>query len=280
MPKILKKERLSDLVYRYRIEAPRIAKMRKAGQFVMIRAMNEGERIPLTIADSNAGEGWIEIIFQMVGKSTKILSILHEGDEIIDCAGPLGRPTHIEKFGKCLCVGGGVGTAPLFPIVKALKDAGNSITTIIGARSANLLMLEQELKGISDRVLVATDDGSRGQKGYAADIVKKLLSDGEKFDFAVVIGPAVMMKITSGVTVSAGIKTTVSLNPIMIDGTGMCGGCRVTVGTEMKFACVDGPEFDAAMIDWDEMIKRLGAYRRHEESALEKHNCLITGRPS
>jgi NAD(P)H-flavin reductase len=280
MPKILKKERLSDLVYRYRVEAPRIAKMRKAGQFVMVRAMSEGERIPLTIANADAKEGWIEIIFQMVGKSTKILSILHEGDEIIDLAGPLGKPTHIEKFGNCLCIGGGVGTAPLFPIVRALKDAGNTITTILGARSANLLMLEEDMKKTSDRVFVATDDGSRGQKGFAADIVKKLLAQGEKFDFAVVIGPAIMMKITSGVTISAGIKTFVSLNPIMIDGTGMCGGCRVSVGNETKFACVDGPEFDAAQIDWDEMIKRLGAYRSQEASSLEKHNCLVTGRPT
>jgi ferredoxin--NADP+ reductase len=280
MPKILKKERLSDLVFRYRVEAPRIARMRKAGQFVMVRATSEGERIPLTIANANALEGWIEIIFQMVGKSTKILSILHEGDDIIDLAGPLGKPTHIEKFGNCLCIGGGVGIAPLFPIVRALKEAGNNITTIIGARSANLLMLEEDMKNTSDRLFVATDDGSRGQKGFAADIVKKLIADNEKFDFAVVIGPAIMMKITSGVTVSAGIKTVVSLNPIMIDGTGMCGGCRITVGNQVKFACVDGPEFDASRIDWDEMIKRLGAYRKHEATSLEKHNCLITGRPS
>jgi NAD(P)H-flavin reductase len=280
MPRILKKERLSDLVYRYRIEAPRIAKMRKAGQFVMVRATTEGERIPLTIANADAKEGWIEIIFQMVGKSTKIMSILHEGDEIIDLAGPLGKPTHIENFGRCLCIGGGVGTAPLFPIVRALKEAGNHITAIIGARSTNLIMLEEDLKKISDSLFVATDDGSRGEKGFAADIVKRLLANGEKFDFAVVIGPAIMMKITSAVTIAAGIKTFVSLNPIMIDGTGMCGGCRVTVGTQTKFACVDGPEFDASQIDWDEMIKRLGAYRKHESASLEKHNCLITGRPS
>ena len=280
MPKILKKERLSDVVYRYRVEAPRIAKMRKAGQFVMVRATTEGERIPLTIANADAQAGWIEIIFQVVGKSTKILSILHEGNEIIDLAGPLGKPTHVEKFGRCLCIGGGVGTAPLYPIVRALKEAGNDITTIIGARNANLLMLEEDMKKTSDRFFIATDDGTRGQKGVAADIVKKLLGEGEKFDFAVVIGPAIMMKITSGVTIAAGIRTYVSLNPIMIDGTGMCGGCRVTVGGQTKFACVDGPEFDASQIDWDEMIKRLGAYRKHEASSLEKHNCLVTGRPS
>jgi len=280
MPKILKKEKLSDLVFRYRLEAPRIAKMRKAGQFVMVRATTEGERIPLTIAHADAAQGWIEIIFQVVGKSTKILSILHEGNDIIDLAGPLGKPTHIEKFGRCLCIGGGVGTAPLYPIVRALKEAGNDVTTIIGARTANLLMLEEDMKLTSDRLFVATDDGSRGHKGFAADIVKKLLADGEKFDFSVVIGPAIMMKFTSQVTIGAGIKTFVSLNPIMIDGTGMCGGCRVTVGSETKFACVDGPEFDASKIDWDEMIKRLGAYKKQEADSLEKHNCLLTGRPT
>jgi NAD(P)H-flavin reductase len=280
MPKILKKERLSDVVYRYRVEAPRIAKMRKAGQFVMVRATTEGERIPLTIANANAQEGWIEIIFQVVGKSTKILSILHEGNDIIDLAGPLGKPTHVENFGRCLCVGGGVGAAPLYPIVRALKEAGNDITTIIGARSSNLIMLEEDMKKISDRLYIATDDGSKGEKGFAADIVKRLFSKGDKFDFAVIIGPAIMMKFTSTVTREAGIKTFVSLNPIMIDGTGMCGGCRVTIGGQTKFACVDGPEFDASKIDWDEMIKRLGAYRKQEESSLEKHNCLITGRPS
>jgi NAD(P)H-flavin reductase len=280
MPKILRKERLSEVVYRYRVEAPRIARMRKAGQFVMVRATTEGERIPLTIANADAQEGWIEIIFQVVGKSTKILSILGEGNDIIDLAGPLGKPTHVEKFGRCLCIGGGVGIAPLYPIVRALKEAGNDITAIIGARNANLLMLEEDVKKTSDRLFIATDDGTRGQKGFAADIVKKLLGEGEKFDFAVIIGPAIMMKITSGVTIAAGIRTYVSLNPIMIDGTGMCGGCRVTVGGQTKFACVDGPEFDASRIDWDEMIKRLGAYRKHEASSLEKHNCLITGRPS
>jgi NAD(P)H-flavin reductase len=262
------------------VEAPRIAKMRKAGQFVMVRATTEGERIPLTIANANAQEGWIEIIFQVVGKSTKILSILHEGNEIIDLAGPMGKPTHVENFGRCLCVGGGVGTAPLYPIVRALKEAGNDITTIIGARSSNLIMLEEDMKKISDRLYIATDDGSKGEKGFAADIVKNLFSKGEKFDFAVIIGPAIMMKFTSAVTRDAGIRTYVSLNPIMIDGTGMCGGCRVTIGGQTKFACVDGPEFDASQIDWDEMIKRLGAYRKHEASSLEKHNCLVTGRPS
>jgi NAD(P)H-flavin reductase len=277
MPKILKKERLSELVYRYRIDAPRIAKMRKAGQFVILRATSQGERIPLTIANADAKEGWIEIIFQVVGKSTRILSILLEGDEIIDLAGTLGKPTHIEKFGRCLCIGGGVGIAPLYPIVTALFNAGNDVTTIIGARTADLLLLEDEMKKVSHKLFVTTDDGSRGTKGFAADIVKKMLSQDEKFDLCVVIGPAIMMKITSAITVAAGIKTMASLNPIMIDGTGMCGGCRVTVGNETKFACVDGPEFDAAKIDWDELMKRLSGYKCFEKASWERHECLATG---
>lgn len=280
MPKILKKERLSELVYRYRIDAPRIAKMRKAGQFIILRATTEGERIPLTIVNSNAAEGWIEIIFQVAGKSTKILSILSVGNEIIDLAGPLGRPTHVENFGRCLCIGGGVGVAPLYPIVTALKEAGNEIVSIIGARSSNLLILENEMNDVSNRLLICTDDGSKGVKGFAADAAKGLLAKKDSFDFAVVIGPAMMMKITSAVTVAAGIKTFVSLNPIMIDGTGMCGGCRITVGAQTKFGCVDGPEFDASKIDWDEMIRRLNGYRGFEKNALEKHNCIVTGRHS
>ncbi len=280
MQRIIKKEQLSELVYRYRVDAPRIARMRKAGQFVIVRATTEGERIPLTIANANAAEGWIELIFQVAGKSTTILSILVEGDNIIDLAGPLGRPTRIEHFGKCLCIGGGVGAAPLYPIVTALKDAGNEITTILAARAANLLLLENEMKQVSERVIVCTDDGSRGEKGFAADSAKKLIDGGAKFDFSVIIGPAMMMKVTSGITVTAGIKTMVSLNPIMIDGTGMCGGCRVTVGNETKFACVDGPEFDASKIDWDEMMRRQSGYRTFEKSALEKHHCIVTGRPA
>ncbi len=280
MPKIIKKERLSDMVFRYRIDAPRIAKMRKAGQFVILRATTEGERIPLTIANADAAAGWIEIIFQVAGKSTKILSILREGNDLIDLAGPLGRPTHIARFGGCLCIGGGVGVAPLYPIVKALRAVGNHITTILGARSSNLLLLEGEMAAVSERVIVATDDGSKGSKGFAADVVKSLLAAGEKFDFSVVIGPAMMMRFTSAVTTAAGIRTMVSLNPIMIDGTGMCGGCRITVGGETKFGCVDGPEFEADKIDWDEMIKRLNGYRGFEKASLEKHNCIVTGRPA
>lgn len=275
MSTILKKERLSEIVFRYRLAAPRIAKKRLAGQFVIIRPTLDSERIPLTIAHANASEGWIEIIFQVVGKTTELLSMLNVGDRIIDLAGPLGKPTHIENFGRCLCIGGGVGVAPLYPIVSALHDAGNNITSIIGARNKSLLLLENEVKEKSDRMFIATDDGSAGRHGFVSDVFKDLIGQGETFDIAFVIGPVMMMKVASGLTVGAGIKTFVSLNPIMIDGTGMCGGCRVTVNGQTKFACVDGPEFDAAGIEWNEMIKRLNAYKMFETQAREQHACKM-----
>lgn len=275
MAKILKREQLSESVWRYRLHAPRIAKKRKAGQFIILRPISFSERIPLTIADANAHEGWIEIIFQAVGRTTMILAGLVEGDSILDLAGPLGKPTHIEKFGKCLCIGGGVGTAPLYPIVSALHEAGNDVTTIIGARNKKLIMLEQEMKAQSDRLLVTTDDGSSGTKGFVSDVFKSLMDSGEKFDVAFVIGPVMMMKVTCELTVGAGLKTFASLNPIMIDGTGMCGGCRITLNGETRFACVDGPEFDASGLDWDELVKRLGSYRGFESEEREKHDCKM-----
>ena len=272
MARILKKERLSDVVWRYRLDAPRIAKKRKAGQFIILRPSEQGERIPLTIANGNSAEGWIEIIFQVVGKTTAVLADLPEGGDIPDLAGPLGKPTHVEKFGRCVCIGGGVGIAPLYPIVSALHAAGNYITTILGARNKSLLLLVDEMKKVSDRVIVATDDGSSGFHGFVSAVLADLLGKGETFDLAVVIGPTPMMKVTSKVSVDAGICTMVSLNPIMVDGTGMCGGCRVTVDGKTKFACVDGPEFDAAKLDWNEMGKRLGTYKQFE---TEKHNCKV-----
>jgi ferredoxin/flavodoxin---NADP+ reductase len=275
MTKILQTEKLSDTVWRYRLLAPRIAKKRLAGQFVMVRPCSSGERIPLTIANADPIDGWIEIIFQVVGKSTMLLAELEKGDNVCDCAGPLGKPTHIENFGKCLCIGGGVGVAPLFPIICALHEAGNNITSILGARNSGLLMLEDEIKASSDRIYITTDDGSKGSKGFVSDVFNDLIAAGNKFDFAVVIGPAIMMKVTSRLTVAAGIKTVVSLNPIMIDGTGMCGGCRVSVGGKTMFACVDGPEFDASAIDWDELIKRLGSYKSFETSAKENQPCKL-----
>jgi NAD(P)H-flavin reductase len=260
MSRIIKKEQLSEIVWRFRLHAPRIAKK---------------ERIPLTIADAQAEDGWIEVIFQVVGLTTTILAGLEEGNEVTDLVGPLGSPTHIDNFGRCVCIGGGVGVAPLYPIVCALHEAGNDVTTIIGARNERLLILKDELARKSKRLLVATDDGSVGHHGFVSDVFKELAERGEGFDYAIVIGPPLMMKVTSGLTVANRIRTYASLNPIMVDGTGMCGGCRVTVHGETRFACVDGPEFDAAGIDWDELIKRLGSYKLHETTTLEKHRCRM-----
>lgn len=277
MNNILKKEQLSDQVWRYRLHNPRIATKRKAGQFVMIRPAEESERIPLTIAGANPDEGWIEIIFQVAGRTTLILSILNVGDSILDLAGPLGKPTHIENFGKCLCIGGGVGVAPLYPIVCALKEAGNEVTSIIGARNKHLLILEEQIKAQSNRCIITTDDGSIGKKGFVSDCFKELKNAGESFDAAFVIGPVMMMKATCSLTLAASIPTWASLNPIMIDGTGMCGGCRVTVHGTTKFACVDGPEFDASGIEWNELVKRLNSYKFFESEAMAQHQCHLEG---
>lgn len=272
---ILKKEKLADKVWRYRLAAPRIAKKRMAGQFIILRPVQQSERIPLTIANVDAAEGWIEIIFQTVGRTTMLLEALPEGGEVLDLVGPLGKPTHIEKFGRCVCIGGGVGVAPLYPIVSALHAAGNHVTSILGARNRDLLILENEFKTVSDILRIATDDGSYGTKGFVSSVFQSLVDAGERYDAAFVIGPVMMMKVTAALTVAAGITTFASLNPIMIDGTGMCGGCRVTVGGKTKFACVDGPEFDAALIDWDEMIKRLTSYRPFEQKSRDEHECQL-----
>jgi ferredoxin--NADP+ reductase len=275
MAKILKKERLADKVWRYRLEAPRIAKKRLAGQFIILRPVQHSERIPLTIAHADAQEGWIEIIFQTVGRTTMLLEGLPKSGDVLDLVGPLGKPTHIERFGRCVCIGGGVGVAPLYPIVSALHSAGNHVTSILGARNRDLLILENEFKTVSDALHIATDDGSYGTKGFVSAVFQSLCNAGEHYDAAFVIGPVMMMKVTATLTVKAGIKTFVSLNPIMIDGTGMCGGCRVSIGGKTKFACVDGPEFDAARIDWDEMIKRLSSYRPFEERVRKEHECKL-----
>jgi ferredoxin--NADP+ reductase len=277
MTKILKKEQLSENVIRFRIHAPRIAKKRNAGQFIILRPSVDGERIPLTIANADSEKGWIEIVFQTVGKGTLTLGALNEGEDIVDLAGPLGKPTHIEKFGHCICVGGGVGIAPLYPIVNALRDAGNTVTVILGTRTKDMLILEKEMKAIANKVLVATDDGSYGIHGKVTDVMDELFSRGEKYDAAFVIGPAIMMKFATRKTLDRNIPTVASLNPIMIDGTGMCGGCRVTVGKETKFACVDGPEFDAEGIDWDELIMRLNGYKQFETQKVE-HRCKLEGK--
>ncbi len=269
---IVSKEILGPDIHRYRITAPEVARYRKPGQFVIVRICEEGERIPLTIADSDPDEGTITLVVQAVGKSTVQMSRLEEGDSIPDVTGPLGKATHIEKVGTVLCVGGGIGNAPLYPITKALKEAGNRIISILGARSRNLLILEEEMTGVSDEVIITTDDGSYGMKGLVTDAIQMVSDRGEKIHQVFAIGPPVMMKFVSLLTKELGIPTVVSLNPIMIDGTGMCGCCRVTVNGETKFACVDGPEFDGHGVDFDELTLRLSSYIEHESQAMDHYS--------
>ena len=273
MYKILYKETFSPGVHLMRLEAPRIAKGRKPGQFVIIRTDDRGERIPLTMTGSDLKEGSISIVFQEVGKSTMQLGAMKAGDEILDVAGPLGNPTHIGNMGKVVCIGGGLGIAPIFPITGALKDAGNRIITILGARSKNLLIMEKDMRAVSHETFVTTDDGSYGRKGFVTDALKEVIAKEGKIDHVVAIGPVPMMKAVVGVTKPANIPTLVSLNPIMVDGTGMCGVCRVTVAGKMKFACVDGPEFDGLNVDFDELTKRLRTYASDEKHAVEKYKC-------
>ena len=265
--RIVRKKELVPGTIEFWIEAPLIARKRKAGQFVILRGSETGERIPLTIADANPEEGTICVVFQVVGRGTEELAALEEGDGILDLAGPLGKPTHIEKVGHVVCVGGGLGIGPVHPIAQALKAAGNKVTPIIGARSKDLLIMEDRMRAASHELIVCTDDGSYGIHGFVTTALQQLIEQGVKIDQVVAIGPAVMMKAVVNVTKPHGIPTVVSLNTIMVDGTGMCGCCRVTVGGETKFVCVDGPEFDGFGVDFDELMQRLATYREEEEIA-------------
>ena len=272
MNKILEKEFITADVFRMKVEAPEIANKRKAGQFIILRTCDEGERIPLTIADGNASEGWIELVVQVVGKTTKALSEIETGDGICDLVGPLGRPTHIELYGNVLIVGGGIGIAPSHPIAQAMKAAGNHVVSILGGRTKDLVIMEDKMMAASDDVLITTDDGSYGMKGLVTDAIQKLIDDGLKIDLVVAIGPPIMMKFVSLLTKKHDIHTLVSLNTIMVDGTGMCGACRVTVGDETKFVCVDGPEFDGHKVDFDEMMKRQRMYEVLEKESMERYS--------
>jgi ferredoxin/flavodoxin---NADP+ reductase len=273
MSKILAKRRLSDEVFRIEVEAPLVARERKAGQFVIVQADEDfGERIPLTIADADEKLGTVSLVFQTVGASTHALASKSVGDQIT-LLGPLGNPTHIEKFGKAVCVGGGIGLAPLHPIVAALKAAGNEVIVIAGARTAELLIMQEEMKALADELIVVTDDGSAGRKALVTEPLKELCSSASPPDIIVAIGPPIMMKFCAEATRPFGVKTLVSLNTIMIDGTGMCGGCRVSVGGETKFVCVDGPEFDGHLVDWEGMMSRLRSYKSQEEEA--HHQCHL-----
>ena len=261
----------------FKIISPKVAEKRKAGQFIIIRLEEYGERIPLTIADSDISDGTITIIVQGVGKTTKQLNKLESGDTILDVVGPLGMPSHIEKFGTAVSIGGGVGTAIAYPTAVALKQAGNKVITINGARSRDLVILEEEMKAVSDEAYITTDDGSYGFHGFVTDMLQKLIDDGKNPDFVLAVGPVPMMQAVAEVTKPHGIKTMVSLNPIMIDGTGMCGGCRVSVGGTIKFACVDGPEFDAHQVDFKNLTDRNRMYAEYEKRSLKlfEHRCKL-----
>ncbi len=268
MNEILHKEKLSDVVYLMRVKNPLIVEERSPGQFIMLQLDTDyGERVPLTIADADEEEGSITLIFQVVGKTTGDLAKLKQGDVINNLVGPLGQPTHVENFGKVVCVVGGIGVAPLHPIAQALKKAGNHVTIIIGARSKELIILENEMKAIADELIVCTDDGSYGRKALVTEPLKELCEQDSKPDMAIAIGPPIMMKFCAETTRPYKVFTQVSLNTIMVDGTGMCGGCRVNVGDEVKFVCVDGPEFDGHKVDFDNMMARLNSYRDIERKA-------------
>ena len=260
MNKIIKKEYLSENVVKMEVEAPLIARARKAGHFVIVKVGKLGERIPLTIASADISKGTITLVIQAVGNSSKKICDLNEGEYITDLVGPLGKATHIEKFGTVVCACGGVGTAPMLPIVEAMKAAGNKVITVQAARTKELIILEEEMRKFSDEVIIMTDDGSYGKKGLVTNGVEEVIQR-EKVDLCVTIGPAIMMKFVSLLTQKYNIPTVASLNTIMVDGTGMCGACRITVGGKTKFVCVDGPEFDAHQVDFNEMLMRLGAYK-------------------
>lgn len=259
MYKVIDKELFSANVVKLDIEAPLIAKSRRAGHFVMVKVGDKGERIPLTIASSDIEKGTITLVIQNVGRSSSKICALEAGDEITDLVGPLGRATHIENFGTVVCAGGGVGVAPMLPIIEAMKKAGNRVISVLAARTKDLVILEEQVAKYSDEVVITTDDGSYGQKGIITNAVESIIQR-EKVDLCVTIGPAIMMKFVSLLTQKYQIPTMASLNTIMVDGTGMCGACRVTVGGKTKFVCVDGPEFDAHQVDFDEMLMRLKAY--------------------
>ncbi len=279
MAKVLINEPIAPDVFRMVVEAPDVTRYRKAGQFVIVRPAAGRERIPLTIADADPKAGTITLIYQVVGRTTAEMSLIEAGAQLNDIAGPLGQPTHIEKVGTVVMVGGGIGVAPSHPIAQAMKAAGNRVITIMGARRKDLVIMEPEMRAASDEVIVMTDDGSCGEKGFVTDALKRLLDGGVKVDLVVAIGPPIMMKMVSLLTKGYGVHTLVSLNTIMVDGTGMCGGCRVTVGGETRFVCVDGPEFDGHLVDFDEMMRRQRTYVTAEKASYDafkaQHACRL-----
>lgn len=277
MYRIVKRQDLVSNIYTMEIEAPAVARKALPGQFVILRAEENGERIPVTVADYDPAAGTVTIVFMAVGTTTRKLATLEQGDCLPTFAGPLGTPTHVEKYGEVVCIGGGVGTAMTYPVARAMREAGNHVTTIAGWRSKDLIFWQDRLRDASDDLVVCTDDGSYGRKGVLTLPLKEMLESGARPGLVIAIGPAIMMKFVSLTTQPYGVKTVVSLNPIMIDGTGMCGGCRVDVGGETKFACVDGPEFDGHLVDWDLLFQRQRAYVEQEKASLARyeHACKL-----
>ncbi len=278
MNPIIEKQDLSENVVRMVLAAPEIARKRRAGQFIILKIDEPGERIPLTIVDSDVEAGTITIIFQVVGKTTAALAAMKAGDEISDVQGPLGNPTEIENFGHVVCIGGGVGVGVVYPLAAALKKAGNRVTSIIGARTQNLLILEEEMRKVSDRLIVATDDGSYGFHGFVSAVLQNLIDAKERIDRVFAIGPVPMMRVLCDVTRPHGIPTVVSLNPVMVDATGMCGACRVAVAGKTKFTCVDGPEFDGHQVDFALLTSRLRMYQPQEKQSMEAYRCKCHGK--
>ena len=274
MNKILTKTVVADSTSLFVVEAPQIARKVRPGQFVILRVVEEGERFPLTVADFDADAGTITLVSLAIGVSTMVLDGLREGDCILDVAGPLGNPTHIEKVGEVVCVGGGVGIAAIHPVARGFKEAGNHVTSIIGAKNESKLFWQDEMARASDELIVTTDDGSVGLKGFVTRRLQELIDAERRIDLVFAVGPTIMMKMVAAVTEPHGIRTWVSLNPVMIDGTGMCGGCRVAVGGEQKFTCVDGPDFDAHQVDFDLLLARLSAYKSEEHVAVT-HHCRV-----
>ena len=279
MFKIVSKQKIAPKEFDIWVEAARIAKHAKAGQFVDLRVDDLGERIPLTIADYDREKGLIRLIFQVVGKTTAAMSCLNAGDSIKDISGPLGTPSEVEKYGTVLMVGGGVGIAALYPIIKELKMAGNKVITILGGRTSELVIMKKECAEYSDELIITTDDGSEGMKGVVTEAMKMVVERGEKIDRCWCIGPSIMMKFGTKAAKELGLPITVSLNPLMVDGTGMCGCCRVTVDNKIFFACVDGPEFDGHKVNWDEFMSRLRQYKDEEKISMDKFEAEV-GEPS
>jgi ferredoxin--NADP+ reductase len=276
--KILEKTFLQEIVVKMVIEAPEIARKRKAGQFVVLMIDDKGERIPLTIVDSDSEKGTLTIIYQIVGKTTAKMAHMEEGDFILNVLGPLGHPTEVKNFGTAVIVGGGVGVGVAYPIAAALKKAGNKVISIIGARTKDILILEDDMSKVSDQLLVATDDGSYGFHGFVSSVLQNVIDSKEKIDIVYAIGPVPMMRVLANLTKPYGLKTIVSLNPIMVDATGMCGACRVSVGGKTKFGCVDGPEFDGHEVDFNLLTTRLRMYTDQEKQAMERYRCECHGK--